>query len=134
MRNVTLTTKALGQSQKVIVDGEVWEDSPGHKAARTERISADFRGTSLSKIAKLTVRQLSAHFERVKFDLPNNEASPYGLYGWEFESIDVRMDRTDDQGHAPLECEVYLDSYDWPNTYTIPDLAQAIQDVAAETP
>ena len=134
MKNVTLTKKILGQSQKLIVDGEVWEDSSGHKAAHTERMSAGFRGTSLSKIAKLTVRQLSAHFEQVTLDLANNEASPYGLYGWEFNSIDVRMDRTDDQGHVPLVCDVYLDSYDWSNTYTIADLAQAIQDVLAEHP
>ncbi len=81
MKSVKLTTKILGQSQKLIVDGEVWEDSWGHKGAPTERMLAGFRGTSLSKIAKLTVRQLSAHFKQVTFDLPNNEASLYALYG-----------------------------------------------------
>jgi hypothetical protein len=132
MKNVTLTRKILGQSQKLIVDGEVWEDSSGSTAARTERISAWFRGTSFSKIAKLTVRQLSAHFERVSFGLPDNEESPYGLYGWEFSSIDVLIDQTDDQGHIPLLCEVYLEFENWSNGYTIADLAQAIQDVLAE--
>jgi hypothetical protein len=70
MKNVALTKKILGQSQKLIVDGEVWEDSSGYKAVPTERISASFRGTSFSKIAKLTVRQLSAHFEQITFGLP----------------------------------------------------------------
>jgi hypothetical protein len=134
MKNVTLTTKVLGQSQELIVDGEVWEDAWGHKGAPTERMLAGFRGTSLGKIAKLTVRQLSAHFKQVTFDLPNNEASPYALYGWEFNSIDVRMDRTDDQGHVPLLCDVYYEFENRLNTYTIADLAQAIQDVLAEHP
>ena len=134
MKSVKLTTKILGQSQKLIVDGEVWEDSWGHKGAPTERMLAGFRGTSLSKIAKLTVRQLSAHFKQVTFDLPNNEASLYALYGWEFNSIDVRMDRTDGQGHVPLLCDVYYEFENWLNTYTIANLAQAIQDVLTEHP
>lgn len=116
------------------MDGEPWEDSWGSQAVHAERMLAGFRGTSLSKIAKLTVRQLSAHFKQVTLDLPNNEASPYGLYGWEFNEIDVRLDRADDRGHAPLLCDVYLEFENWSNTYTIADLAQAIQDVLAEHP
>lgn len=134
MKNVTLTQKLSGQSHKLIVDGEIWEDTWGYKGLHTERMIAGIRETSLSKIAKLTVRQLLSHFERVTLDLPNNEASPYGLHGWEFNEIVVRMDRVDDRGHAPLRCEVYFEFENWSNTYTIVDLAQTIQVVLAEHP
>lgn len=148
MKTVTLTKKVLGKSQQLIVDGEVWEDSSGgaadeylpfrdsahSQAAHSQRMSAYFRGTSLSKIAKLTLRQLSVHFGRITLYLPDSDANLFGLCGWEFNSIDVGIDRVDDQGRIPLICEIYYEFENWRNPYTIADLAQSIQDVLGEHP
>lgn len=134
MKNVELTPGNASQPRKLIVDGEVWEDSSGRRGAHGERMYASFRGASLRRITKLTVRELSAHFENVGIGLPDNDASPYGPWGWEFNWISVGMDRVNDQGYVPWECETYFQFENWSNTYTITDLAQAIQDVLAKHP
>ena len=85
MKNVTVT-----KENQLIVEGEVWEGSSYSKSRYNDKMSARFWGTSLSKVAKPTLRQLSAHFEEVTLDLPTSER----WYGWEFDTINIRMDRT----------------------------------------
>jgi hypothetical protein len=136
MKNVTLTRGEglLEKGRKLVVDGEVWEDSKGFKSVHDEKPSASLRGISLSKVAELTLRELSRHFSRITLELPNPVASFYGWYGWEFDEINVSLDRVDDQGHVPLKCEVYYDSDHWSNPYTIADFGLALQDVLANHP
>ncbi len=132
MKNVTLTKEPLGKSHRLIVDGEVWEDSWG--STHDGKYLAGLRGTSLSKVAKLTLQEVSKHFIQITLDLPIDEASLYGWCGWEFNEIEVRLDRVDDQGHVPLISEVYYEFEYWSNPYTIADVAQSMQDVLANHP
>jgi len=76
MKNVTLTKEPLGKSHRLIVDGEVWEDSWG--STHDGKYLAGLRGTSLSKVAKLTLQEVSKHFIQITLDLPIDEASLYG--------------------------------------------------------
>ncbi len=119
------TTFDVWDAGLLIVNGEIWEDSKVEEKAGSR--TGNFHGSSVSKLAKLSLQDLAGYFDSLTIWLPDTMIAPDE---WGFGQIEIELDLIG-ADHVQVICPMIYDLEFWAKPYSIADLATAIEEALA---
>jgi len=128
MQKVEVSKHAGKEDQRLIVDGELWEESSLSEGQRIAR----FWGAALDRLAGSTISDLAAHFRFVVLSLSGAHEE---LDEWGFSEVWILLTQEEALRHTEIRFRIEHDDVEfWARPYSIADIATAVKEILAHHP